>query len=248
MKHLLTGLLVTAGLWTWTGALTAQAQNSEDMRRTVSVSGEGTVTVAPDRATVRFGVVSRADSAETARRQNAEAASRAMNAVRELGIPEEDIAMERLQLQPWREYNREKRQYEEKGYEATRQVRVIVNDLDQLPTLVTRVVQRGANRLEGINYELQDRKAVRNDALRKAAQNAREKAQLLAETLGARLGPVQSINEQQVHIPPMRVQMEAATMAKAADAEPEPDAYAAGEMEVDASVQVTFDLIPMTEE
>lgn len=224
--------------------MTAQAQDtSASSKRTVSVSGEGTVTVEPDRATVRFGVVSRADTPEAARKQNAEAASAAMNAVRDLGIPEEDISMERLQLQPWREYNREKRQYEEKGYEATRQVRVVVDQLDQLPTLVTRVVQKGANRLQGINYELQDRKAVRNDALRAAAQNAREKAQLLAETLGAQLGPVRSISEQSFSIPPMRVEMARATTMAKSDAEPEPDAYAAGEMEVDATVQVTFDLM-----
>jgi hypothetical protein len=85
---------------------------------------------------------------------------------------------------------------------------------------------------------------VRNDALREAAENARDKARLLAETLGARLGPVRMINEQSFSMPPMRVRSaEMTAMAAKADAQPEPDAYAAGEMEVTASVQVSFDLI-----
>jgi uncharacterized protein YggE len=167
-----------------------------------------------------------------------------MNAVRALDIPEEKIKMEGLQLQPWREYNPKTRQYDEKGFEATRRVSVVLDDLEQLPTLVARVVQQGANRLQGINYELQDRESVRNDALREAAENARDKARLLAETLGARLGPVRMINEQSFSMPPMRVRSaEMTAMAAKADAQPEPDAYAAGEMEVTASVQVSFDLI-----
>jgi len=215
---------------------------AQEMPRTVSVQGEGSVPVAPDRAIVRFGVVSRAETAEGARAQNAEASSRALNAVRGLGVPDARIRMERLQLQPRREYNRETRTHEEKGYEATRQVVVEIDSLDLLPTVVTRGVQQGANRLDGIQYDLQDRQAVRNDALRRAAESAREKAQLLAETLGASLGVVQRINEQNFDFPSPIVRMEAAAMKTADQAAPEPDAYAAGEIEVSATVQVTFRL------
>lgn len=220
------------------------AQDPPDEPRTVTVQGEGTVTAAPDQATVRFGIVTEAETAEAARAQNARAAKNALNAVRNLGVAEDQIQMQRLQLQPRREYNRQTRAYEEKGYEARRQVVVELDSLEQLPTLVTRVVQQGANRLDGIQYALSDREAVRNEALRAAAQSARAKAQLLAETLGAQLGPVQQINEQSFDFPrPVyRAQREMAKAATADQAAPEPDAYAAGEIEVSASVQVTFEL------
>jgi uncharacterized protein YggE len=224
-------------------AVPGRAQDNSSISRVVRVSGEGTVRAAPDRATVRFGIVSRAETAEAARSQNAAAAKSAMNAVRELGLAEEKIRMETLRLQPRREYDPETQTQEERGYEATRQVVVELEALEQLPRLVTRVVQRGANRLEGIDYGLQDRTAVRNDALRQAAQDAREKAQLLAESLGAALGPVQQIDEQSFGFqsPSPRVEMQFAKSA-ADDAAPEPDAYAAGEIEVNATVQVTFSL------
>ena len=243
MKHALMGLLVATGLWGWAGT-GAHAQADTTAPRTVSVSGEGSATAEPDRATVRFGVVTQADEAEAAREQNAAAASRAMNTVRELGIPERQIQMETLRLQPRREYNREKRTYEERGFEAIRQVVVEVDSLDLLPTLIARVVQQGANRLDGVRYDVQDRDAVRNEALRAAATNARAKAQLLAETLGVRLGAVRQISEQRFDFPqPQFRALQAEAMAKA-DAEPEPDAYAGGEIEVSADVQVTFDLVP----
>jgi len=221
----------------------AAAQNDSTTPRVVRVGGEATVRAAPDRATVQFGVVSRAETAEGAREQNATAAKGALNAVRALDIPEERMRMETLRLQPRREYNPQTERHEEKGYEASRQVVVELQDLEQLPRLVTTVVQAGANRLEDVRYELGDRTATRNDALRQAAEAARAKAELLASTLGATLGPVQEITEESVgwegRSPRMEMQF-----AKSAqqDAAPEPEAYAAGEIEVNATVQVTFSL------
>lgn len=220
---------------------TTPASAQDDTPRTVQVSGEGTVTAQPDEATVRFALVTNAETAEAARSQNADASARAMNAVRGLDVPEEQIRMETLQLRPRREYNPETRRHKEKGYDATREVVVEVSDLDLIPELVARVVQEGANRLRGIQYGLSNRREIRNDALRDAATAAQTKAQILAETLGAHLGPVHTISEQSVSVPAPRVQM---TMARAesAQAAPEPDAYAAGTIEVSASVQVVFSL------
>lgn len=217
----------------------------EESRATVRVGGEGTVRTAPDQAVVRFGIVSRAETAEEARSQNATAARNAMNAVRELDIPEEDMRMETLRLQPRREYNRKKQTYEEKGYEATRLVVVELDTLDVLPQLIAEVVQRGANRLEGINYQLSDRESVRNEALRRAAQAARGKAQLLTETLEAQLGEVYQINEQSFDFVEQSPQPRMMKMSEAAqdEAEPEPEAYAAGEIEVTAQVEVIFNLV-----
>jgi hypothetical protein len=223
-------------------AAPVHAQSPADDRRVVRVSGESTVSVSPDRATVRFGVVTRAPTAEDARRQNATAAKSAMNTVRELGVPDEKMRMEALRLQPRREYNPDTKTHEQKGYEATRQVVVELERLEQLPRLVTRVVQRGANRLEGVQYGLQDRTTPRNEALRQAASAARDKARLLATTLDAALGDVLQIEEQSFGFdePSPRVDMQYAKAA--ADAEPEPDAYAAGEIDVRATVQVVFSL------
>lgn len=225
------------------GLVAPAAAQTEAPARTVRVGGEGTVTAAPDRAVVRFGVVTRANEPEAARARNATAAKNALNAVRELGVPEENLRMETLRLQPRREYDREADSSRIVGYEASRQVVAQLNGLEQLPRVVARVVQQGANRLEGVQYQLSDRTAARNDALRQAARSARDKAELLAETLGAQLGPVRQISEQDFSFnePSPRVNMEMAKAATA-DAAPEPDAYAAGEIEVSAQVEVVFEL------
>lgn len=223
--------------------LPAKAQDMETPRpqRLVSVNGEGVVRVEPDRAIVRFGIVTRDADPEAARRRNAEAAAEAMNAVRALGVEDRKIRLEQLSLQPAREYDPETRQWKEVGFEAVRQVVVTLDDLETLPVLVAEVVQKGANRLDGVTYDLQSRDAARNEALVEAVRNAREKAQLLVETLGAGLGPVQNISEQSFDFPRPMMQFARAEAALTKDeAAPEPDAYAAGEIEVRATVSATF--------
>ena len=219
------------------------AQPTPEMRRTVSVSGEGLIKVVPDMATIRFGVVTVDPNPETARRLNAEASADAMNVVRSLGVPERKIRLETLMLQPEREYNPETRQWIDRGYQATREVVVELEDLDRLPSLIAGVVQKGANRLNGIEYQLKNRSVARNDALREAVTSAREKAQLLTSALGAGLGRVMQIQEQSFDFPRpvFRAMMDSAMMSKA-EAAPEPEAYAAGEMEVRANVMVVFEL------
>ena len=220
------------------------AAAQDDNRSTVSVSGEGRVTTQPDQAVVRFGVATRAETAGEARTQNARAAKTAMNAVRALDVSKEKMRMERLRLQPRYEYNDEENRRELVGYEATRRVTVELDRLEVVPQLVADVVEGGANELDGIDYRLSDRSQFRNEALQEAARAAREKARLLAATLDAQLGSVRTINEQSFDFVRPQPRLARTEMAKAGDAaQAEPDAYAAGEIEVSAQVQVTFDLL-----
>lgn len=231
-------LLTTAAVITASPA----AAQEEPHRRTVSVSGEGIVRVQPDMATVHFGIVTTADDPETARARNAEASSRTMNAVRALGIEERYIRLESLRLQPHREWVDDRRRYEERGYEASRLVVVEIHDIDTLPILVAEVVEQGANRLERVAYDLEDRDQARNDALREAVNNARDKARIVAATLGEELGRIQSINEQSFDFPRPQMRLEASADMAAQAAAPEPDAYAAGELEVRVTVHASFEL------
>lgn len=220
---------------------TANAQRIEERYSTITVVGEATASAAPDKATVRFGVVTRDDDPEEARRLNAEAAREAMNAVREIIQDDARIRLESLRLQPAREWEPEERRYVDLGFEAVRDVVVDVRNLDQLPTVVARVVQAGANRLHGVTYELQDQDEVRNLALERALENATEKATLMTAALGTDLGRVLRITEHgsTMPVPLMRgAMMESYAVAK--DAAPEPEAYAPGEIEVRATVEVVF--------
>ena len=218
------------------------AQNNGDTNRLISVTGEGTAQAIPDMATVRFGIVVRDEDPEEARRINAETAKEAMNAIRNLDIDESKLSLQTLRLQPVREYDPETRRQKEKGYEATRELVVVVEELDQLPTLISQLVQKGANRLNGITYGLKDQNAAKDAALVEAVSRAKQKAELMSSALGVRVGEVMQIQEQSMNVPQPLMMREAApqVMLSKSSAAPEPDAYAAGEIEVKATVRITF--------
>jgi uncharacterized protein YggE len=218
----------------------SNAQESMEVQRSITVSGTGTIEMKPDVATLNFSVVTRDMDAEQARALNATAAADAMETVRSLGVPEENIRLQHLDLQPHREYDRKENRYIEKGFQVSRSVTVEIDDLDLVPTVVTRVVQHGANRIGGVAYGLKDEKDAKIEALKLAILNARQKADAILGPLDeASLGPVISVQEQGIAVPRPVMAYAAESMRKA-DAAPEPAAYAPGELTIRANVTATF--------
>lgn len=221
-------------------AVPASAQDRQPPR-TLAVSATDTVRVTPDRVTVRFAVVTRGREPEAVRQQNAEAARRALDAVRALGIPERQIQLRTLRLNEDVEFRNGRRV--RVGFIARRDVEVIIDDLDRLPAVVARVVDEGANEFGGIQYDVRDRRALEDEALRRAAVRAREKADLLAAALGTSVIGVYDVSESGVHMPeprPMYARTMAMDMATAEAGEP--GAFAAGEIDVRATVSVRFEI------
>lgn len=211
---------------------------------TITVSGRGVIKISPDMATIRFGVVTDNELPDQARALNALAAAEAMNAVRAMGVNEEHIQLASLRLTPKREYDPDRRIYIESGFEASRDVIVKVMNLDILPDLVATIISKGANRIDNIQYGLDNRDQVELQAYAKAAHRAREKASVIATTLGSSVGSVVQINERGVSVPqPVVMRMEAAMDIASAGKVVQADAFAGGEIEVSASVTVVFTLV-----
>lgn len=222
----------------------ANAQESMKLSLSqVTVSGEGVITAMPDMATVHFSVVSRHKNPDIARTDNEKASAAALNAIRALGVEEKDIQLQNLQLNQIREYNNERQIYIDRGYEATRSLVVTVRNLDKLPDLVAALISNGANRMDSIQYGLDDRDAVELEVLRLAVARAKKKASTIVDELGLELGTVLQLQEQGVFIPSPVYHMEAGDMAgMASKSGGDPAAYASGQIEVRASVTVVFSI------
>lgn len=225
---------------------TASTASAQTPGRTVTVSGKGVVHELPDRVSVRFGIVTVDLDPQVARTDNARISAATMNAVRVLGIDERRIRVDALRIQPYSEYDPQTRRNVDKGFQAIRDVSVELNDLEILPTLIAEIVNRGANRIHGITYELQDAESAEHMALREALGNAKIKAVIMVEALGARLGAVLHVNEQGVMAPqPLLLQFDRSVANKSmALEEINPDAYASGEIDVTAHVTVVFAILP----
>ncbi|MEM1271689.1 MAG: SIMPL domain-containing protein [Bacteroidota bacterium] len=231
MRYLSLFLLLLAG--------PAFAQPASTDQRTITVTGEGRSSLPPDQALARFSIVTSSQDPESGRQANAETASTVLNALRELGIADADLRLEQLRLGPKREYDAAKQQWNDVGFETTRTLVVTVRDIDDLPGAVASVVSNGGNRLEGVRYVLDNPAQGQAVALIEAVADARAKAELMAGALGAEVGVALTVREGTVATPRPQTVLEARALS---DASAVPEAYAPGQLDVRASVTVTFAL------
>ena len=172
---------------------TACGSLAQQQNPTLTVFGRGEVSVAPDMAVVRLGAVAQADRADTAQNRVNATAREILKRIGALGIPEEKIATSQLTLSPVYR-SRSKGSAEEPsetaiiGYRAGNIVRVTVDDLKILGKVVDAGLSAGANRVEGISFDLKDDGESRLRALAIAAQDARSKAERIAGAMGVRAG------------------------------------------------------------
>jgi hypothetical protein len=216
----------------------AQAEGEDDPRRTIRVSGQGSVEAAPDRATVVLGVTTDAQDAAAAMTENSEKMRRLIDALVQAGVARRDISTRSLQLRPRWERPRPQGSSEREivGYTATNTAEVRVRELDQIGSLVDAAVRAGGNRVQQISFEVSDPGKLLEAARQRAWEDARAKAEQLAKLAGSELGPVLKISESSRG--PRPVALEYAQAARA-DVPVEP-----GTTAIEAGVDVTWMLLP----
>ena len=204
----------------------------------ISVSGEGRVTAAPDMGHIQLGVRRQAATAAGAMSAANQAAAAVLAEVTARGIEERDVQTTRIGLNPVWEH-RQNQPAKVVGYEAVNDLAIRVRDLDDMGTLLDALVNEGANTVQGISFAIDDSDTLRSEARLAAIKDARAKAETLAEGAGVALGGVRAVSELGAGRPqPMMRQMNMA----AADSMESSVPIAAGEMEIAVRVQAVWDI------
>lgn len=200
------------------------------------VSGQGEARVAPDLAEIQLGVTSQAESAAEAMQQNSEQQGAVIDALKNAGIEAANIQTSGLRLNPRMEYP-ENGAPTINGYEASNMVTIRVTDVSMLGEVLDSIVAAGANQIQGINFQRDDAEETADDALRAAVEDARRKADIMAEAAGMRLGPVISLRDTPIANGPAPMMMRAEAARGAATP------IEAGELSLSAQVQVEYALL-----
>lgn len=200
--------------------------------RTISVNGTAQVTLKPDIAWVSLGTLTQDVSAEAARKANNTLMAKVYDALKAQGVDlDKDVKTTAYSINPRYEENGTKIT----GYNINNTIRVKVRDLDKLGSILETATQAGANTSGGLYFDVENREGAYNQALEKAIENARLRAQTLAKSAGAVLGPVVSASESGGYNPrPIYF-----SRGYAADGGVP---VSSGTMQVSASVGVTFEL------
>lgn len=223
-----------------TGALAAAqaplAMADDQGPATITVTGEGVVTAAPDLATVSLGVTTQGDTAAEAMAANTAALAKVLERVKATGVEERDIQTSNLNLNPNWSGTDGNGAPTIQGYVATNVVQLRVRDLTKLGEVLDAAITDGANTLNGINFGLAEPDPAMDDARKEAVEAARDRAQLLTKAAGVGLGRILSISESGGYAPPMPMYRMEAAMADAAVP------VEGGEVGVTASVTITWEI------
>ncbi|MBI2714150.1 MAG: SIMPL domain-containing protein [Rhizobiales bacterium] len=204
--------------------------------RLVTVTGEATVSVAPDMVVIRIGVASQGRTAREASDANARQMTAVLAAIKDAGIAERDVQTSRLSLQP--QYDPNKTGGARLlGFQVTNQLTVKIRDVDKVPAILDRAIGAGANEMSGIEFVVSEQSKLLDQARGEAIADAHRKATLYARAAGVKVGSVVEITEAGA-APPLRLMQ--AMRAGGPGAPP----FSPGEQTLRAVATVTYELTP----
>ncbi len=203
----------------------------------ITARGVGTVTSKPDLLSVVIGVQTQGSSAQQALQANNELATSTIAALKGAGVADADLRTSQLSVSPTYDQNNGRIS----GYEVNNLVTATLRAIDQGDGERAGAVIDAAGaaagdaiRVQQLRFSLADdsapRAQARADAVRKAAEQARQ----LAEAAGVTLGPIRSINETASN-PPVPYERDAAAQRAAVPIEP-------GTQELTVDVEIVYEI------
>ena len=201
---------------------------------TVTVRGTGTATTQPDDVTVGLSVESLRPTASEAFAEATRLASDVAALCDELDVPAGSRTTSQVALAEHGEHTNAGWQH--RGYRAAARVAVRVTDAELASRLVSEAAARLDVRIDGPTWRVAHDNPAHAEARRRAAEDARSRAEEYAAALGGRVGAVVSVVEPGAASPGPEPRMYAVRQ------ELSPMPIEAGDHDVVAVVDVTFQL------
>jgi uncharacterized protein YggE len=202
------------------------------------VGGNARILAVPDEATVRLGIVRQATSAQTAQEQANAAGQEILSAIQKAGAAANQIQTARLVLSPvYAPRSPDSRDAPRiVAYNATNTVSVRLDNLSIIGPVIDAGLKAGANQIEGVVFGLRNDLPSRQQALKQAVEEARSKAQVMADAAHVNLVEVFEVSEGGVSVlDRFEAPLNGRVMAAAAEAPVSP-----GQIEVRASVTIRY--------
>lgn len=183
--------LALSFLFIWCGGCLAEPLR--DVTPSLTIMGEAFEEVAPDRAILRFAIVSEGVTAEVSALENARISEGVIKELEIIGVKQADIQTQGLKLTPISIQDRDPKSkaiIDRKIYRLINDLSVQLRDVREAGEVVRKLVDRGVNSLQGVFYEYSN-SAEKLDALRSAAvRDAHRQAEVYASAAGLSLGRI----------------------------------------------------------
>jgi len=151
---------------------------------TVNVTGSAKTTILKDLTTVTVGVRTTDKNVKDALSKNNTSVSKVINALKGIGIKEEDIQTSLFDVSPAYNFNRPTPI--QTGFTVVHDLTVTVKT-DHIGDVINVSSDAGANAFYNLNFKASNEEEVKKELLDKALLDARAKAEEIAKTMGKKV-------------------------------------------------------------
>ncbi len=177
--------------------------------KTISVTGTATTSVDPDLLNIQFGVEIQAKTATEAIDANNEAMNKVIDAIKRLGIAEDEIRTSSFSIYPVYDSITDPKtgvyvRSELTGYRVSNILLVKTENLTIGGDIIDAAVQAGANRVDSVYFALSPEKqlVVQDELIGKAVLNAKSKAEKALVPLNQKIIGVKLVSLSDFGYPP----------------------------------------------
>jgi len=205
---------------------------------TISTESLATVYAEPDEIYLQFSLQHRGETLAEVRQANEEQFAHVRNFLVTAGVSDEHIQTEYLRISP--EYNRNwprELQY----YAAYQSITICLNDLDRYDRILDGLLALDISSVGNPSMRTVDYTMHRDKALQSALEACRQKATMMAATLGQSIGKATYIEEMKSQATVSAYANVQLTEVQAADNSSR--SFAAGTLPISARVKVVFELL-----
>jgi uncharacterized protein len=159
----------------------------------ISVNGEAEVRVVPDEVVLTLGVETFDKLLKPAKSLNDERIKKTIAVAKGYGIAAEHIQTDYISIEPrYQNYDVSK---DLLGYVVRKTVVIRLKDISKFETLLADALEAGVTHVHGVEFRTTELRKHRDEARRLALKAAQEKAALLANEVGRKVGKALSIGE-----------------------------------------------------
>lgn len=208
--------------------------------KTIIASGIGEVSLEPDVAYVHIGAQVVAETANDAQREVSKKIDAIRAVIKQYNVKDKNVRTAYFHVYPYEQYGPNGEMKVEK-YRAEHALEITFTDLNKLGEFIDATSKAGANRIDQIRFGLQNPEKAEHEALTKAIENAKAKADVMAKAVNKTRGDVIQISDRAANIQfPFadRAQFNLGTEQSLA----QPTSIEAGEVKVTKHVDVIYQM------
>lgn len=180
-KSLIITIILLAAILLFNPCVNAKEKDNINI---LSSSGTATTYAEPDTVVITFATETENKILTKATKENTAKAKKIISEIKKLLGKDDSIKTTSFKINPVYIYDKTRRKRILSGYKVTNKVNIKTKKINDAGKFISTAISCGANRVENINFIIEDKNKYSDFLLKQATETARQKASVVADTLG----------------------------------------------------------------